>query len=82
MPDIELDCTCGNPECRQSLFVRKGAVFYKDENGNETHHWNQGYVNVFGVTPSPQVMLDPEKMIELRDWLCEMYPLTPDDEES
>lgn len=76
MPDLELECTCGNPKCRQSLSVRKGAVFYKDQSDNETHHWNQGYINVYGIEQGnlPEVMLDPEKMIELRDWLCEMYP--------
>ena len=73
MPDIELECSCGNPTCKQSLFIRKGAVFYEDKSRN---HWDQGYVNVYGVEKGefPEVMLDPEEMVKLRDWLNEMYP--------
>lgn len=26
----KLECSCGNPACRQSLVIRKGAVFYPD----------------------------------------------------
>ena len=44
--DIELDCSCGNPACIQSLFMRKGGVFFEDESKN---HWNQGYVHVHGL---------------------------------
>jgi len=72
--DIELECCCGNPDCKQSVFIRKGAVFYEDESKN---HWNQGYINVHGFEGGlPEVMLDPDKMRELRDFLNEVYPDT------
>lgn len=71
--NIEFECTCGNPACKQSIFMRKGAVYYADKTKN---HWNQGYINVHGLSKGefPEIMLDPERMIELRDWLNAMYP--------
>ena len=72
--DSEFKCCCGNPSCKQSLVVRKGAVFYPDPKLN---HWEEGYVNVYGVEAGglPEVMLDPAEMKQLRDWLIELYPL-------
>ncbi len=70
---LKLDCDCGNPDCKQSAFIRKGAVFHGGS--DDATHWNQGYVSVHGfdgVGP-PVVMLEPRKMVKLRDWLNEMY---------
>lgn len=71
--DIELHCSCGNPACKQFLHVRRGAVFYEDASKN---HWNQGYVGIYGIEHGevPEVMLDPDEMKKLRDFLLEEYP--------
>lgn len=70
MSSIDLKCSCGNPDCKQQLSIRKGAVFHGSD---EVTHWNQGYINIYGVEGLPEVMLDPEQMVELRDWLNEHY---------
>ena len=67
MPDIELTCDCGSSECF------KGIVFTANK---EPDHYRQGYIDIFGSKDGVAgIMLSPESMQELRDWLIEMYPL-------
>jgi len=67
-----LDYCYSNPDCKQNLFVRRGAVFTNEN--NESEHWDYINLHGFGHRELPEVMLSPDEMKKLRNWLNQMYP--------
>ncbi len=81
LPDIELKCECGNPDHHEIAHLWKGYVSINHPDGTTEERWDYLHLNIYGCEIEEghclqEIMLTPERAIELRDFLNEMYPKT------
>lgn len=46
--DVDLECSCGNPDCKTHLQVRRGYVHIRHEDGSTEERWDHCWINAIG----------------------------------